>query len=370
MPLTLPERLLNNLLEAGAATKTLVERLSLIAIVMLIAAMGIWLILGRKKKGYAYTSLYWLVCSFGIWVVLHRPIEKIIPSALLTISLVSFIFSYIPIFIFKRRVSRSWPERLEDLTLSYKPPEGLISSITGLSLFVFFLGLCYITSATTARASVLIAISIFLSIRYEYRPESAMAGIMLFSLGVISGVLDGFGSIAVNTATLINLVIISISILSLVWTWLGGYWEKQIIHGNPLTTTAKMVTLTRHVGIILLGFSTILFIKLSLWPLMKMVRMFDNSSERFILLAVAIILLLVMNLWIFFRLRSIILGFLLLLNIYMAVLAYLVRFPEWFHCIFKPNWPKYTLPYFALGLIVLFIAVPRMKRCTSKNTGK
>lgn len=63
-----PERVMKTVLEQGLFRDQLVERLTILGWVMLAVAAGTWLVLGRSRKGYQVTSVYWLGCGLGVWL--------------------------------------------------------------------------------------------------------------------------------------------------------------------------------------------------------------------------------------------------------------------------------------------------------------
>ncbi len=366
MNLILPERLLRQLLEQGLFRNQLSDRLTLICWVMLMAGAAIWIVLGRSKRGYEITSAYWLMCGLGIRLCLYLRLESIIPSALLVISGISFLFAFVPMWYCNRQRKRAWPNHLERLTRSYMPPGGLTTSITGLALLVFFLALCYITSVHAARACFLMSVSLLLLIQYDYRAESAMAAMVLMSLAVVSAFLDMAGASGKSSPAILSLVIIPLSYLSFHWVWLGKVWSQQIIGSEPLTTSARMVRLTRHIGVMLLGFSTLLAVKLALWPLMPASDGFDNSTTRFLLMAVAFFFLLGSSFWMWVGFGLPTMGGLAMLNVFGAGVAFVTRMPKFYHEVFQPNWLVISVGYVGLTLMVAFLVGRRRGRISDR----
>jgi len=317
---------------------------------MLAAAAIIWIFVGRNRRGYDRTAAYWLACGTGIWLCLYLPLPWVIQSAMLVIAGVSFLFAFVPVWQYHRRRSRAWPEHLEELGRPFKPPGGLITSVTSLSLLVFFLGLCYITSVQAARSCLLMGVSLLLLVQYDFRVEAALAGMVLVSLGIVSAFLDLTGAAGKPMPTILNLVIIPLAYLAFHWIWLGNLWRAQIIDGVPLTAAARLVHLTRHVGIILLSFATLLAVKLALWPLMPAASVLDNGTARFVLLGVAFGVLLAGNVWIGRPLRGVSLEALAAMNFFGLAVAYLTRMPKFFHEVVQPNWHWMILGYLLVVL--------------------
>jgi hypothetical protein len=152
------------------------------------------------------------------------------------------------------------------------------------------------------------------------------------------------------------MVIIPLAYMSFHWIWLGTVWQKQNIDGRPLTTSAKMVHLTRHVGTMLLGFSTLLGIKLALWPMMPAASGADDSPSRYLLLILAFAILLASNFWMAFKMRLVSLGALAVLNVFGAAMAFITRNPGFFHRTFWPHWHFFVAGYlFAVLVTVLLL---------------
>ncbi|MFA5864993.1 MAG: hypothetical protein WC975_09940 [Phycisphaerae bacterium] len=355
MDLILPERILRHLLEQGVFREQLHDRLVIIGWVMLGVSALIWIFLGHHRKGYEITSLYWLACCVGVWGCLYLPIWRIIPSAMLVIGIISFLFAYLPMRRHRRLWKRAWPDHLENLVKSYQPPGGLTTSVTALSLMIFFLGLCYLTSAMTARSSFIMGVALFILVRSDFRLESALAGMVLITLAIISAFLDLFKVSGQSPPTILNMAIIPMAYMSFQWIWLGRVWQGQIIDGKPLTISARMVHLTRHVGVMMLGFSTLLAVKLALWPMMPVATEPDNSTQRFILMGLAYGILLGSNIWMWLRLQRFSLGVLAALNIFGAAMAVLTRFPGFFHRVFWPYWFEVAVIYTIVAMTLLLV---------------
>ncbi len=371
MGYTLPEHIIKLFLEQGIWKNQLSSRLVAVSILMLMASAVIWIFVGRSKKDYQIVSLYWLACGLSVWVSLHFPSRWIIPASMLEISVLSFLWAYVPVVIYHRRYNRAWPANLEFLTKRYKPFSGLITSLSAMALIIFFLGLCYITSLVTVICSSLMGIALLISIHYEFRSESAMAGLVLISQAIVScfiWICLFFVGLDGSVATIVNLSIIPLAVLAVFWIWLGRIWKGQIIAGQPLTTTAKMYFLTNHIGIMLLGFATLMGIKLSFWPIISAVSTWDNSGTRFILMSVAYFVLIVGNMKIASYFHSFSLTVLVVINLFCACLAFATRMPVFFRNYFLPN-----ILFIAGGfsLAIIFIAfVFQIQAARSERTGE
>jgi hypothetical protein len=358
-----PEEGIRYLLEQGMFWREqMTLRLMLVVWLMLVASAGTWIFLGRTRLGYRLASVYWLGCGVGIWLSLYLPVSWVLPSAVFVISSMSFIFTFFPIWRYKWRWFHAWPGNLEILVQPYRPSSGIISSMTALSLVVFFLCLCDLSHWLTAVSSILFGISLLAVVTYEYRSETGLAGLMLVSLGLVSGFLAITGAGDESAPTVVNLVLIPLSLLSLFWIWLGKVWEQQIIEGKPLATAAKLVPLTRHAGVMLLAFSTLLGVKLSLWPIMPAVSGYDNHAGRFVLMSVAFVLLMVCNIGIARRMKISIFGVLAAFNLFSVMMAVVTRVPEFFHRVFLPNLKTVAIGY----VIAAFLVVMILKRKNSK----
>jgi len=360
------EQLVRQILEQGFFKDQISGRLMLICWIMLVTAAVIWIILGRTKKGYEITSMYWLSCGLGIRLCLFLPPQNVILASLLVISGISFLFALLPIWSQRRFRKKAWPNHLERLSSQYKPPGGLLTSITAFALLVFFLSLCYVTSANAARSCFLMAVSLLVLVQYDYRAESALAGMVLMSLAVVSAFLDLVQATGKSSPVILSLVIIPLAYLAFHWVWLGKIWSRQILDSKPLTTSARMVHLTRHVGVMFLGFSTLLGVKLSLWPLMPAAVGPDNGSGRFFLLVVAFLFLLGANGWMCLNLRIPSLFALAVLNLFSAGVAFVTRTPKFFHEIFQPNWMAFSLGY----MVVIILGAILLRRWREKMTDR
>jgi hypothetical protein len=366
-----PEQGIRYLLEQGMFWREqMTSRLMLVVWLMLVASAGTWIFLGRTQKGYRLTSVYWLGCGVGIWLSLYLPVRLVLSSVVLVISSMSFIFAFIPIWRYKWRWFHAWPAELEILTQPHRPSNGIISSMTALSLVVFFLCLCDLSRWSTAISSFLFGISLLAVVAYEYRSETGLAGLMLLTLGLVSGFLTITGAGNESAPTVVNLVLIPLSILSLFWIWLGKVWQQQIIEGEPLSTSARLVPLTRHVGVMLLGFSTLLGVKLSLWPIMPAVSGYDNHVGRFVLMSVAFLILLACNIGIARRMKLTIFLFLAAFNLFAMMMAIVTRLPGFFHRVFLPNWKLAVCGYIAATVLVAMIVRRKNEKTVETETAE
>ncbi len=320
---------------------------------MLAAAAFIWIFLGRTKRRYEFTAVYWLACGLGVWLCLYLPIEEIIPTAILIVGVLSLLFAFVPVWRYHRAKARAWPDHLQRLTVPFELCGGILTSITALALILFFLGLCYLTSPNAARGCCFMGVSLLLLVQYDFRAESALAGMVLITLAVVSAFLDLFRMTGQSPTTILNMVIIPLAYMSFHWVWLGKVWKKQILDGEPLTTSAKMVHLTRHIGVMLLSFSTLLAIKLALWPMMPVASGADDSIDRFFLMIIAYAVLLGSNFWLAINLRLVSLVALAALNIFGTAMAFITRNPGFFHRVFWPNWHYVVAGYLVVVLVVI-----------------
>ncbi len=353
MAYTLPERILRLFLEQGIWRNQLSSRLIPISIIMLISAAVIWVIVGRNRRDYQIVSIYWLACGLSIWSALHYlSTEWIIPASMLAISIISFLWAYIPVFLYHRRYNNAWPDNIDILTRKYKPVRGIITSLSAIALILFFLGLCYITSFITVICTALMGTALLISIHYDFRPESAMAGMVLITQAIVSCLIAIFAQFDQSVPTIVNAAIIPLALLAVLWIWLGRIWSGQIIDGKPLTTTAKMVFLTRHIGIMLLGFATLMAVKLSFWPILPAVSSWDNSTFRFILMSIAYPILILSNAKIASYFQSFSLTVLVVINLFCATLAFVTRMPNFFTNYFLPN-----IILISSGFILAIVAI-------------
>jgi hypothetical protein len=354
MGLVSPEQLLRYILEQSLLRDQLSSRLMMIVWVMLAASALIWIFVGRTHKTYQLSSIYWLCCGMGIWLSLYRPVNWVVPTVIFILSLLSFVFAVVPVWVCKWRWLHAWPDHLENLTAEYKVPGGIITSLTTISLLVFFLGLCFLTSIATAVGSLLLGISLLTVFHYDNRLEAALAGMVLITLSIVSLFLVATGANSRSSQTIFNLALIMVAYMAFHWIWLGCVWQQQILNGKPLTTAARLVPLTKHVGIMMLGFATLLGIKQALWPI-RPAGTFDNTPERLILIGVFSLVLLAANLWILKKMRLFSLGLLLVMNVFSVSMAFLTRFPAIFKQYFEPNWRIIIIGYLILGLLLSWI---------------
>jgi hypothetical protein len=367
MGLTTLEQWLRYILDQSLLREQLSSRLPMIVWVMLVAAATIWIFVGRTRKGYQYSSVYWLCCGMGIWLSLYRPVDVIVPTVILILSLLSFVFAVVPTWVYKYRWLHAWPGRLENLNEVYQVPGGIITSQTAISLLVFFLGLCSLTSASTVAASAILGMSLLTLFHYDpHRLEAALAGMVMITLAMVSLLLVLTGACAYSSQTILNLALTAVAYMSFHWIWLGWMWEQQILNGKPLSTAAKLVPLTKHVGIMMLGFATLLGIKLSLWPIMP-IGSDDNTSSRLILIGIFSLVLLGSNFWIWKTLKLFSLGLLLAMNVFSVLMAFLTRFPGFFKQYVEPNWRWAISGYI---LIVLLIGLAISRRESQKKESK
>lgn len=361
------EQWLHYILDQSLLREQLSSRLPMIVWMMLAAAAIIWIFVGRTRKGYQFSSVYWLCCGMGIWLSLYRPVDAIVPTVILILTLLSFVFAVVPTWIYKYRWLHAWPGRLENLNQTYQVPGGIITSLTAIALLVFFLGLCSLTSISTAAGSTIMGMSLLTLFHYDpHRLEAALAGMVMITLAVVALFLVVTGAGAYSSQTILNLVLIPVAYMSFHWIWLGWMWQQQILAGKPLSTAARLVPLTKHVGIMMLGFATLLGIKQSLWPIMP-IGSIDNAPSRLILIGVFALVLLGSNVWIWRTLKLFSLGLLLAMNVFSIAMAFLVRFPKFFWQHFEPNWRWAVGGYIFVVLLVGWMISRRDARKKMSN---
>jgi len=115
------------------------------------------------------------------------------------------------------------------------------------------------------------------------------------------------------------------------------------------------------VGIMLLGFSTLLSVKLALWPILPAASVSDTHTNRFILMGVSYGILLGSTIWISRRLASPVMWGLIGMNVYGTILAFVIR-TGFFYRVFWPNWMAitgiYVAFFFAIVLLYRFVIRP------------
>jgi len=385
-----PERILQAFLEQFLWKYPILWRLPLVCILMLATAAAIWISVGSRAKSSKITALYWLTCGLGLWLTIYLPwavsgragmisspgasltdeasdyVYWILPGSATMISAVSLLFAAVPIWAHNRRRKQSWPDRLDDLLADYRPPAGMITSMTALSLLVFFLALCHITSIYSVFCGLMMGVALLLLVGYVFRPEAALAGVVLLSLSVVCAFLVVSVAGPRPVPTIVNLVVMALACLAFFWIWLGRVWRQQILPDGPLTTAARMVPLTVHAGVMMLGFGSLLLLKLSVWPRLRVVGALDNGLPRFALLAVAGLLLLLANFWIAAKLRSKLLGLLLIFNLGALTIGYLVRMPVFLYHVVRPYWPVWAVAASIGCLILAGIFRMRDHRCLAE----
>ena len=352
------ETLLQSFLDQYLLKDHILERIWLVSLVMMVVATLLWFLSGKTHPGYRTTAVYWLFCGIAMWMLVTlRPADltsnQMLPASGLVISAVSLLFVGLPILVNHRQRNRAWPTRLDQLLVRYRPPSSLITSMTVLSLVVFFLAISHITSLTSLAAALMMGLALLLVVDKSFRLEAAFSGMIHISLALACTVLVLSGGSSRSIPTLMNIAIIVLGCLSFHWMWLGGVWQQQVLEGKPLTTAARMIPLTKHAGVMLLGFGSLLLLKLALWRKMPAVHDWDNSLDRLLLLGIAGLLILLVNYCVAVRLSSPILGYLLIFNLAAFNLAYLFRWPWFLNYAVWPYWPNWMT---GAGAILLFFA--------------
>lgn len=343
-----PEQILQTLLDEVLLKSQTPNRVRLVGLVMFVIAAALWIVFGRKRHEYRVTAVYWLGCGIGLWLVFHLyqlgrlRLDQILPVSAAAISIVSLSFVALPVWRNRQRRNRAWPDRLEDLLIEYRPSSSLVTSMTGMALVVFFLALCQVTSLISAVSALMMGLALLIVVEHLFRLEAALAGLVHLSLAIVSGVLVVcvlFGVRTESIPTLMNIVVIVLALLAFLWIWLGLVWGQQILAGRPLTTAGRLVPLTVHVGTMLLGFASLVLLKITLWRKIPAVHGWDNDLVRLVLLGIAGVLVLASNFWIAKKFSSRTLGYLLIFNIVSIILAYALRWPWLFNWQIIPYWP-------------------------------
>lgn len=322
----------------------------------------------KKASLEIHTTVYWLVLGSSELALLYTfykqkrllPLQVALIS-ILSISLISLAASYIPYFISTSRYKNSIrTNRLERLLEKYSPSESFLGSLTLVGILLFSLSLYYIGYFTSAISSFLMGSAILINVNHRYRADSAFLGLVLLSLGLTSaGVFCSFRFfVNYSVVSALNLIMLFLAVSSLLWIWLGRIWQGQFVDGKPITTTARLAPLTRHLGVMLLGFSCLAGLKISFWPIVPSVSSWDNSPERLWLVGISYGTLIISTYIIARLLKSYLLMILFVINIFCGIIAFVVRFPKTFEQYFLPNF-EYAVLAFFLSLVIVTILYNR-----------
>ncbi len=332
-------------------------------IVCFIIWLPVMLILRNRRWAYCQLTQFWATVILGT-------ITSLVLSSLFAcdsmgrvyiqvnavlLSIISLIFVYLPAILHRYRYNSAWPDNLENLLQNFTYGKGMRLSLMVVGLYVFTSSLFYITTLYSAIASLLIGIALLELIKFDYHQDTALLGMVLLSLSVVSLFVNiCLRLIPYTIPGVLNLIMIILSYLSFHWSWLGRVWETQIVDKKPITTTAKLVYLTRHISIMLIGFASLLSLKLSVWPLLSIVDNWDNSFDRLVLIVIGYTVLILSNLWLSKRFKSFSLSVLTVVNIFCGVTAVIVRLPRAFEQYFLPNL-EYVLIAFIISLVMLVV---------------
>lgn len=350
-----PEHILQVFLEGTASHKQAALNLGIVSVIMFFVAAWLWVFFARRATGFRITSLFWMTCAVTVRMSLFLPIEFVLPAAQAALAVGSLLFVMVPVILARRRYLRAWPDHLD--WLAQKPPlaPALGSSIIVVAIVVLFIGLCYLPRWFTCITVGIQAGALLGVAHLRYSPEAALAGMVMVSLAVISALL----AITVGTdgtvPWILNVALFGIAALAFFWVWLGKVWRQQIIEGQYLTTAARMVVVTGHVGVMLLGVATLVSIKLTLWPLMPRVADWDFTIARMVAGPLAVAMLAVVAGWIAQQTNRINLGYLTLLNVACLVGLVVVRVPGLLYHRFVPHWPVWIMGWCIIMAMVSLI---------------
>jgi len=359
--LTILENISQVFLDSNVLHQRVASNLGLVCVIMVVVAAWLWVFFGRSIEGYQITSVYWLACGLSLWLAGRLlPTEQVLPAVLTALPVISIVLVYGLTLRVHHRWLRAWPENLQWLHQRPKIPPALAGSLISVSIFVLFVGLCYMTTWFTCILVTFQAVALLIAADLDYRDELAIIGFSQVSLALISALLALTVGKGAEVPSILNVILFAMAFLAFLWSWLSRVWKQQIIDGQPLATAGKMTGIATHMGIIVLGIGTLLSIKLVMWPLSMMVVGWDNDPGRMIAGPIAIGLMVLAGIWSAGRLQRVNLALLALINLAALIMLFVVRVEGLLSNGFRPYWPVWIIGWAAvMGVIAIAFAAGR-----------
>lgn len=157
--------------------------------------------------------------------------------------------------LWRRKRSRAWPDRLDDLLKEFDPwtPVRVAGSFLGIALLA--LGVARIGNGFTLFSALAAGVSLLVLAHRRWSAGTACLGAALVSLALCSGVVIAGHQIVRagnwNDPIQWACALGGLAAMVFLWDWLAQFWHQQLHDGQAWTTAGRMIAPARWLALAL-----------------------------------------------------------------------------------------------------------------------
>ncbi len=201
---------------------------------------------------------------------------------------------------YRWRRANAWPDRLDDLLEPYSRWPAYTQTEAVIAAVVLVLGVYQVVrpgppSWLLAIASGVVALTagvvcLFMTYR-RWSPNTAGLGMALLTLSAVAvasalaPVLGGQGDsvrYAARLPVVCNAALLAVGVMVALWSWLGRFWNQQLLDGVPWTTTGRMIPYTERAAFLLTALAVLIAYQMVLWPRRESLGVGDDAPIRYV----------------------------------------------------------------------------------------
>jgi hypothetical protein len=199
---------------------------------------------------------------------------------------------------YRTRRGRAWPDRLDELRKPYSPWPTYIQTESVVAAAVLVLGVFQIVRrgppswelaiASSAAALVAGITCLFMTYR-RWSANTAGLGMALLTLAAVAlacalpplfGLLPAALTYASRLPILYNAILYAMALMIALWSWLGRFWEQQLLDGAAWTTAGRMIPYTQRTAYLLTALAALIAFHMALWPRLVSSIVEDDTPGR------------------------------------------------------------------------------------------
>jgi len=256
---------------------------------------------GRTRQTQLITICFWILALAGLWLSLQIPDLQTIrtPTGRSYLDTTRWAIPFVAWNAFLiaaltlaegirnhiRRV-RAWPDTLWKLTA--RPPAwpGFLYSVGIIAVLLLLLGCVHIVSPWITVSTVVAGGSILVLVNRRWEANLGEIAIGLVTLGLVSLTLNivprPMEPSPEYFAWLFNRTLFGLAAATWLWHWLADVWHQQLDHGQPWTTTGRLIRIVQRIGYLCGVTGVLVSLHLSFWPRFPVVNILDNTVPRWI----------------------------------------------------------------------------------------
>lgn len=214
---------------------------------------------------------------------------------------------------YRSRRKAAWPDRLDDLLEPYARWPMFIQVEAILAASILILGVYQVVQrepmtwplALASCISALVAgyTCMFMTYR-RWSGNTASLGIALLTLAVVlaacflaavAGLVAQAEPYAERIPVLFNAIVFALALMTVLWRWLAGVWDQQLLAGVPWTTTGRLIPFARRAAFVIASLAMLAAFQMALWPELVSASSDDNRWGRVVSGSLAIAWLMVIT---------------------------------------------------------------------------